>query len=1124
MGFRGTPCGLTPRNARCNNHGGLSRFRVFTRRSVNIRQGKWGYPATVRRGGGRVVMRLRSGSGLATTVTGRTACQAVVMYAEARGTDAVKLSAKWLTALAAIALLVVAVAGSVKSTKAAVGTIHATNMWSKLTTESPAPTGEIFVGAGKSLYATYVPLSPVTRLIQLNSPGVGDSSNRLKLTVLDTGRNLTTTVWDDAGFSQGAFDGSGYSFLTATTVGNTQIFTLSEISKPIAGVITDIVLVDRSQTRALGADGLPGGTLTNADTFTAISNSSLAVNNFFAGDGLTVPGWIQVIRNGGAGIVVFDIRYQTSLQEYISATVKTDVANVTGANVNLIETTRSSARFVGFVNILNSTQTVLNSNPLTGITAPSSVANEAAVPANAGPVTITYTDSDNVVRSLTVLIDTLPPTLNITSPGHNSATQNRFPAFSFNANDVGAGLKLVQQTAASVNVGPGNSLFLAIDRGNDGANGTPTLNATTGALAGTAPEFAQLESLSLGTVVDGQATLTVNHTSLTALPNGTIVTPNHQVGIQAGAIDLAGNLGFSDSSATATGGVLGAAMPSGFNELVVRIDQTIPQFVTNTPGCNPNTPVLSGTACENATGKTFDAAVPGDSTSVTSRSAVKVSFDGPVTGVDATDFSVTVSTGGTHVPTSVTVNNTTTTPFHGVVYLTLATSLPPGSTVTVALVGLVSDTANNATQTGSVATADGIPPAITIVRSAGSGTGTAGTAEDSTSLTKASMTFTVTVDENVGTPPTIRIQRAGPVDESGNPGTAMSALGNNVFTYIHSAVGGVSGSRFVEVTAADVAGNSGKGGSLTTAAYTVDVVLATPTVAPANNGTTTFAKPIILIDYGVAGEASSVVITEMTLDGTNVTAQLVRATNSKLFYLVPTTNLANGSHTLVIPALKATDAAGNQNGTATTIVFTKRDRVTFDLAMASGWNSKSFPANPVNPDINAVFTNTSIDIVVAYDAKAKSFQIATRDPVSGAFTSTGANPLTTIVSGRGYMVHTGNFEPVKVMLVGPSEPTVGQPPAIASIDVEAGWNFVGASDSTLVQSEGASGTQLNRNGGPAVALSNYLAGVTWNRAYQFNTTGLAWVELLGGSAVNTGMGIWVFIVPNADGTVADILP
>lgn len=1045
---------------------------------------------------------------MATTVTGRTACQAVVMYAEARGTDAVKLSAKWLTALAAIALLAVAVAGSVKSTQAAVGTIHATNLWSMLTTESPAPTGEIYVGATKPLYATYPSAAPATRLIQTNS-------NRLKLSVLDVGKNTTTTVWDDLGSSANVLDGTGFLFLTATAIGSTQVFNLSEISKPIAGTITGIVLVNRDAVRSVGADLVVGGT---DDVFTAVSSSVLAVNNFFAGDGV-VAGWVQVIRNSGATSVPFDIRYQTSQQEWVQVTAKTDIANVTGATVRLVETTRSSARFEGFLTVLNLSGALTNTVPSTG-TAATTV--EASVPANAGPVTITYTDSDNVVRSLTVLLDTLTPTVNITSPVHNSATQNRFPAFSLNVNDVGAGVKVVQQTAASVNVGPANSLFLAIDRGNDALNAVPTLDATTGVLAGTAPEFSQNESLSIGTVVDGQASLTVNHTSLTALPNGTIATPNHLVGVQAGVTDLAGNLGFSDSSSTTFFGVLGTGSVSGANELVIRIDQTIPQLVPNTPGCNPNTPAV-GTACENATGKVFDPVTVLDSATLTSRSSVKITFDGAVAGVDATDFSVTVSTGGTHVPTSVTVNNTATV---GVVYLTLGTTLPPGSTVTVALVGLITDTANNATQTGSVATADGIPPAITIVRSGGSGIGAAGTTQDSTNLTKASMTFTVTVDENVGTSPIIRIQRAGPVDETGDPGTAMTAIGNNVFTYIHSAVAGVSGSRFVKVTAADVAGNSGSSGSTSTgtAAYTVDVVLAAPTIAPANTGTTTFAKPIITIDFGLGGEASSVTVSELTLDGTNVVAQLVAATGSKLFYLVPTTALVNGAHTLTIPALKASDAAGNQNAAAITSAFTKRDRVTFDLGMASGWNTKSFPTNPVNPDINAVFTNIAIDIVVAYDAKTKGFQIATRDPVSGAFTSTGTNPLTTVVAGRGYNVHTGNFEPVKVFLVGPSEPTVGQPPSIVSIDLDAGWNFIGASDSTLVQSEGASGAQLNRNGGPGVTLANYLAGVTWNRAYQFNTTGLAWVEVFGGSAVNTGMGIWIFVVPNADGTVADALP
>ena len=64
-------------------------------------------------------------------------------------------------------------------------------------------------------------------------------------------------------------------------------------------------------------------------------------------------------------------------------------------------------------------------------------------------------------------------------------------------------------------------------------------------------------------------------------------------------------------------------------------------------------------------------------------------------------------------------------------------------------------------------------PNLTLALSGGSGTGAAGTADDSDSLTKSAMTFTITTDEVLSSPPTISI-----FDESYGTGGAYEDLGD----------------------------------------------------------------------------------------------------------------------------------------------------------------------------------------------------------------------------------------------------------------------------------------------------------------------------------------------------------
>jgi hypothetical protein len=239
----------------------------------------------------------------------------------------------------------------------------------------------------------------------------------------------------------------------------------------------------------------------------------------------------------------------------------------------------------------------------------------AAIKTNAGPVTIEYNDG-GTTRSVQVAIDTTSPTVTITAPTNGSATQNRLPTFAGSVTDAGAGLKLAQQVSGTTNVGPIGTFNLFIDRTDDAANAAPVL-ATGGA-----PGAGTAETVSLGSVTDGQTSLNFSHTPLTALPNSIITVPDHKVDFQVRVTDLAGNQGFSDSDTSST--TAGTPVTGGFQAHNVQIDQKIPAFKTNESACSSNTPPAVPTnVCGNSTGKVYDTVAKTDSQSATSRNNVK---------------------------------------------------------------------------------------------------------------------------------------------------------------------------------------------------------------------------------------------------------------------------------------------------------------------------------------------------------------------------------------------------------------------------------------------------------------------------------------------------------------------
>ena len=284
---------------------------------------------------------------------------------------------------------------------------------------------------------------------------------------------------------------------------------------------------------------------------------------------------------------------------------------------------------------------------------------------------------------------------------------------------------------------------------------------------------------------------------------------------------------------------------------------------------------------------------------------------------------------------------------------------------------------------------------------------------------------------------------------------------------------------------------------------------------------TTERRPFVEFDFrkdtSGANEPATVTVTKAELDGVSVTSSLSSSDNKRYFYL-PTADLAIGDHEVIAIG---EDTAGNKS-IEITKTFEVSERTAFVMVLTAGWNAVSFPATPEASAIDDVFTNTGIDQVLAYDAINGRWQQASRP--SGTDTFINPTPevsmLSNIAQGVGYWVHTSDFEEQEVALKARPGPGADLPPDVATIPVASGWNFVGIIDISGDVTTGDSGTALP--GGDDVG--GYLNTVTYSRAYRYDPTTTQFVALAGTDAVLTGWGVWVFITPQADGSLPAIAP
>ena len=335
-------------------------------------------------------------------------------------------------------------------------------------------------------------------------------------------------------------------------------------------------------------------------------------------------------------------------------------------------------------------------------------------------------------------------------------------------------------------------------------------------------------------------------------------------------------------------------------------------------------------------------------------------------------------------------------------------------------------------------------------------------------------------------------------------------------------------SKSILLSASDVNGNTGTLGSRDQASasattFRLDKTAPVLSQDPDGDGTpgsaTTLPRPYVIWDFT---DNSTVTVKTATFGGDDVLA-LLATTNDKKYFMVPAADLAAATYAVVG---KSTDLAGNA-GTSTSYSLAVTARKDYKATILAGWNLLSFPSDPINGAIGSVFTNTGIDQVVGYDASAKGspWTVATSD--AGTFSGS----LTSISEGNGYWVHSNEFATQAVSLTGPEGPSASAPPSISSIPLASGWNLVGVTDATKANTQANEGACINTN-------KNYLGsdgGSSVTKAYEYNTTNLAWSEVIltsdtacatatDAEAVNAGEAFWVFAKPDSGGLLTPIVP
>ena len=263
-------------------------------------------------------------------------------------------------------------------------------------------------------------------------------------------------------------------------------------------------------------------------------------------------------------------------------------------------------------------------------------------------------------------------------------------------------------------------------------------------------------------------------------------------------------------------------------------------------------------------------------------------------------------------------------------------------------------------------------------------------------------------------------------------------------------------------------------------------------------------RPFVIVEFS---ETKPVELESVLFDGIGISEQFEPIDTNRFVYWP--LSMHQGKHEVEVVA---SDAAGNR--VSFEWEFTTRRRGAFVLELQSGWNAISIPSDPLEPSIDMVFTDPSIQAVIGWDAASDAdspWRVAVRR--DGEWVS---NPqfkaLNHVQAGVGYWVKSSavayqsvHLYPISIrapVRVGDAAPT-GDNGIMART-----WNFVGVVESGGDQTQNHFGETLKDQSGNALTARDYL-GSTFDQAHLWDAVDQRYVPLLPSDTLIIGSGIWV---------------
>lgn len=256
-------------------------------------------------------------------------------------------------------------------------------------------------------------------------------------------------------------------------------------------------------------------------------------------------------------------------------------------------------------------------------------------------------------------------------------------------------------------------------------------------------------------------------------------------------------------------------------------------------------------------------------------------------------------------------------------------------------------------------------------------------------------------------------------------------------------------------------------------------------------------RPFVLLEFP---ETTLVNLASVIFDGEEIVDQFEVVTSNEFVYWPLSMN--QGLHSVEV---EANDSAGNETGFE--FHFGTTQRGDFVLPLVAGWNAVSIPADPIDPEIENVFTHPAIEYVVSWDPYAVStpWAVSLRTGDSWEPVIDLGPKVSEVVAGQGYWVHTSQFikQPIKLSQRVTAETGMNDLPC----PYNGRWCFVGVIDKNGAQTQDNFGEPLRNHNGVIVTAEEYLASY---RSFVWDPIEAEFHSLASNDAVIIGAGIWVW--------------